>query len=345
MRVAKRMRTPASWLRKAVLTAAMLVALAPFSGLAQTRQLRLGSTPWSPFTNAPGQPRLAIDLVHAALERVGIKADTTIVPEGALTPALVKGQFDGSPALWRDDQRDLTLFYSRPYLENRMILVGRRGSDVSATTFAALAGKRVALVEGFSYGDSVLTAKGTITVPSRSVEDSLQKVLAGEADYTLMDDLVIQNLISNHADQVRARLALGAAPLVVRSLHFALRRSVPEAQSIVDRFDAEIRRMIADHSYHRLLQLDWIEADVDGDGRVEAVPASDQVSQNAPDRRYQLLTTQEPASAAPPAPSQRFYVGGRVYEGWSSVPESYKVATPTQTASGTPVAPIFTFRW
>jgi ABC-type amino acid transport substrate-binding protein len=341
------MQARVSWLRKAVpLIAVMVIALAPFGGLAQTRQLRLGSTPWSPFTNPPGQPRLAIDLVHAALERVGIKAETTIVPEGALTPSLVKGQFDGSPALWRDDQRDLTLVYSRPYLENRMILVGRRGSDVSAATFAALVGRRVALVEGFSYGDSVVTAKGPITVPSRSEEDSLQKVLSGEADYALMDDLVVQNLISNHAEQVRTRLAVGVAPLVVRTLHFALRRSVPDAQSIVDRFDAEVRRMIADHSYHRLLQLDWIEADVDGDGRVEAVPASDEVGQNPPDRRYQLLTltTQEPAST-PPAPSQRFYFGGRVYEGWSSVPEAYKVGTPTQTASGTPVAPIFTFRW
>jgi ABC-type amino acid transport substrate-binding protein len=318
-------------------------AILSATGAGQNRQLRLGSTPWSPFTNPPGQPRLALDLVHAALGRVGIKADTTIVPEGSLTPSLVKGQFDGSPALWRDDQRDLTLIYSRPYLENRMILIGRQGSDVSATTFAALAGKRVALVEGFSYGDSVVTAKGPITVPSRSVEESLQKVMAGEADYALIDDLVVQSLVSQHPEQVRARLALGTVPLVVRSLHFALRRSVPEAQSIVERFDAEIRRMIADRSYHRLLQLEWIEADVDDDGRVEVVPASDQVGQNPPERRYQLVTTTPEAKPAPS--SQRFYVGGRVYEGWSSVPQGYKVASPTQTAAGTPVAPIFTFKW
>ena len=37
-----------------------------------TRELRLVSTAWPPFTNAPGQPRFALDLVDEALRRVGI---------------------------------------------------------------------------------------------------------------------------------------------------------------------------------------------------------------------------------------------------------------------------------
>ena len=71
---------------------------------AQAQQpLRLASTPWSPFTNAPGKPRFAIDLVLEALKRAGIAADSAIVDEGKLTPSLLKGEFDGSAALWKDD--------------------------------------------------------------------------------------------------------------------------------------------------------------------------------------------------------------------------------------------------
>ena len=92
------------------------------------------STPWPPFTNAPGQPRYALNLVGAALERVGIIAKTVIVDEDSLTPSLLSGEFDGSAALWKDTQRERALIYSQPYLENRLILVGRQGSDVSATS-------------------------------------------------------------------------------------------------------------------------------------------------------------------------------------------------------------------
>ena len=89
--------------------------------------LHLGSTPWSPFTNEPGKPRYAIELVEAALRRLEISAETAIVPDGTLTPALLEGRFDGSPALWRDPEREAKLVYSKPYLENRLVLVARRG--------------------------------------------------------------------------------------------------------------------------------------------------------------------------------------------------------------------------
>jgi polar amino acid transport system substrate-binding protein len=309
---------------------------------AETRTLHLGSTPWSPFTNGPGQARFAIDLVHMALHRVGITADTAIVAEGKLTPALLERRFDGSPALWRDDEREKSLVYSRPYLENRLVLVGRRGSDVSATALAGLAGKRIALVEGYSYGELVKSPMGPTYEPAATVEESIQKVLDGEADYTLADELVVQYLVRNHADKVQERLALGSVPLIVRTLHFAVRRDLPDARSIVDRFDAELGRMIADRSYHRALQLDWIDVDVDGDGRPESVPASDRVGSSPPARTYELMAAKTPS----PAPSRgRFYLGGQVYDGWANVPDRYKVFDPGRTAWGSPIAPVFSFKW
>src|SRR5262245_38347900 len=105
----------------------------------QTPQLHLVSTAWPPFTNPAGQPRFALDLVEEALKRIGSSADTAIVAESAFTSSLLSGKFDGSAAAWRDAERETVLLYSDPYLENRLILVGRRGSDVSATKLSDLA--------------------------------------------------------------------------------------------------------------------------------------------------------------------------------------------------------------
>jgi polar amino acid transport system substrate-binding protein len=330
-------------MRIRVLLTALGIAALSAGGAAQTTQLHLASTPWSPFTNPPGQARYAIDLVHAALERLGIKADSTIVADGTLTAALLEGRFDGSAALWRDEEREQALLYSQPYLQNRLVLVGRRGSDVSAASFASLSGKKLALVSGYSYGEVVRNAKGPILVPARTVEESLQKVTEGEADYTLMEELVVQYLLEYYPEQVTTRLALGTTPLLVRPLHFAIRRNLPGAKSIVDRFNAELRRMLLDRSYHRLLRVEWIDADVDGDGIVESVPASDQTGQKPPDRRYELLSQTVPS--VKPASNQRFFVGGSVYEGWGNVPDRYKVGNPGKTPWGGTVAPIFSFKW
>ena len=307
-----------------------------------TRQLRLVSTTWSPFTNAPGQPRFALNLVDEALRRVGISAETVIVDEAKFTSSLLSDEFDGSAAVWKYAEREPVLIYSQPYLWNRLILVGRQGSDVSATSLADLAGKRISLVAGYVYGEEVETTDGLIIVGSTGVEDSVAKLLNGEVDYTLMDDLVVQYIISNHAEEARTRLAFGSTPLLTRSLHLAVRRSLPEAESIISRFNAELRGMIADRTYHRLFHLDWIEADVDGDGRSEQVPYNDQAGPRQPEGSYMLSATGSPT--AKPGTTQRFYFDGVIYEGWSNVPEQYKapVSKPERRRH---TVKIFTFTW
>src|SRR5688572_20530951 len=114
----------------------------------QAQQIHLASTHWPPFTDKEGSPRVAIDLVHMALVRAGYVATTTIVPEGTLTAALERGEFAGSVALWRSAEREVFLLYSEPYLENRMVLVGRTGSDVRARKWSELSGKKIGIVEG-----------------------------------------------------------------------------------------------------------------------------------------------------------------------------------------------------
>ena len=333
-----------------LLLAVVATCLVSTGAMAQTTQttskpvnLHLGSTPWSPFTNEAGKPRYAIDLVEAALKRVGLTVETATVPEGTLTAALLEGRFDGSPALWRDKEREEKLVYSKPYLENRLVLVGRKGFDVSAPALPALAGRKIALVDGYAYGDALQVPKGPTYVAASTVEQSLEKVLAGDADYVLMDELVVQYLLTNYPDQVKTRLAIGTEPLLVRTLHFALRRNVIGAESIVARFDAEITKMVADHSYQQMLRIGWMEADVDGDGRTELVPASDQAGNAPPVRRYELVTVtgNKPKPEAP----KRFFLGGQVYEGWTNVPEKYKVMDSLKTPQGTQIVPVFSFKW
>ena len=282
----------------------------------QNRQLRLVSTAWPPFTNAPGQPRFALDLVENAFGRIGLSASTAIVEAAEFTQALLEGPFDGSGAAWRDPGRERVLFFSQPYLENRLILVGRRGDDVSATTVASLKGKRVAIVEGYSYGDT-LDDSGPTFVRSRSEEDSLRMLLSSAVDYTLVDELVVQYIVSNYANEARTRLQVGTTPLVTRQLYLAVRRSLPDAESIVNRFNAQLRGMIADRTYHRLLHVEWIRADVDGDGLAENVPQSDQPGRLEPSSSYLLFSTEQ-SKPEPRTTPQRFYIGGSTYDGWAA---------------------------
>jgi len=213
---------------------ALSCATVPLIISAQQAPLLLVSTAWPPFTNAAGQSRFALDLVETALGRIALASRTTIVSAAEFTPALLSGRFDGSAAAWKDPEREQVLLFSQPYLENRLVLVGRHGADVSAKALSLLAGKRIAIVEGYSYGDE-LDRSGVIFERTASEEDSLAQLLKSNVDYTLMDDLVVQYVVSTYPKESGTRLEIGSTPLVTRSLHFAIRRTRPDAQSIVAR--------------------------------------------------------------------------------------------------------------
>jgi polar amino acid transport system substrate-binding protein len=322
---------------------ALSLAAASLAVPAQTARLRLVSTAWPPFTNEPGQPRFALDLVEAGLGRTGVETSTTIVDAAQFTTSLLGGDFDGSAAAWKDAERERTMLFSEPYLENRLILVARRGGDISAATLADLGGKRIAIVGGYSYGEAI-ELSGPTFVRSRTEEDSLQLLLDGKVDYTLMDELVVQYIVRNYAEEARTRLEVGSTPLLTRPLHLAVRRAVPDAQTIIDRFNAQLRGMIADHTYHRLLHLDWIRADIDGDGLAEYVPDSDRAGPLEPKGAYSLFSTGR--SAAPTTGTQqRFFLGGSFYDGWTAVPEKFKAGDPMRPNPNRSSEVLFRFTW
>ena len=307
--------------------------------------LRLVSTPWPPFTNEPGQPRFALDLVEAALGRIGMTSKTTIVEPARFTPALLSNIYDGSAAAWKDAERERVLVFSQPYLENRLILVGRKDEDVSAGALSDLKGKRIAIVEGYAYGDA-LEKSGAIFVRARSEEESLTFVLQNTADYVLMDDLVVQYIVNNYADEAKAKLNIGATPLVKRPLYFTVRQARPDAASIISRFNAQLRGMIADRTYHKLLHVPWISADIDGDGRPEFIPESDRAGTTPPKQAYTLfLEDQAPSTPRPTESNSRFFFGGNIYTDWASVPNRFKAEDPRNPDFRRSTATIFTFKW
>ncbi|HET7539248.1 MAG TPA: transporter substrate-binding domain-containing protein [Polyangiaceae bacterium] len=340
----------AGWLAWVLFSAAFLALAcastppAPAAPTAPATKLRLVSTKWVPFTAPEGEPRVALSLTEVALQRAGYESTTAFVPDGQLTPKLEQGEFDGSAALWRSDDREQFLLYSKPYLENRLVLVARKGGDVSARSLKDLKGKTVALVDGYAYGQAVDSATETHFVRGASSRDNLQALLSGKVDYVLLDDLVVAYLFEQQAKDAKARLEAGSVPLVTRTLHLAVRKALPEAQQIIDRFNDAIASMVGDGSYNKALQLTWIRVDVDGDGKEELVPQGDHLGAAPPERSYALFSpatvaaataTVSPAivTAAPPAAGARletsnervrYYVNGRFYDTWQEVPEKLR---------------------
>ncbi len=313
--------SPASlWRGRGLLLALPLFLILSLTGRAET--LNLVSDIWPPFTNHSDQPRFAIVLVLNALQRAGFEGKPVIVEDwqGAIDQ-IAMGKYEGSAALWFTEEREQFLQFSNPYLENRLVLVGPSGANVNTSRFEELAGKRIAIVGSYAYGDEVQAASDVDWVTGKNDQDNLEKLLKGEVDYMLADELLMQVVLENQSEEANRYLAVGTTPLLTRKLYFALNKSVTNADGIIEGFNQAIQSMIADGTYNRILQLSWIRADVDGDGRLELVAAGDRMGGFAPSRAYSIPM---PASAKQSSGVERYWIGGRLYESWEDVPDDHK---------------------
>jgi len=282
---------------------------------------------WPPFVDVTDNPRVAVDLVEAALARAGFVAETEVAPIEIVMQELRAGTVAGTGAVWPSDARADFLLYSDPYLENRLMLVGRSGGDVSAESFEQLAGKKIGIVAGFAYGPELDNAKGPVFVRQESTDDNLHSLLRGELDYVLTDALVMHHLEQHHPRQTQDKLSFGTHTLIKRTLHLALRKDLPDAPRILAGFNDAISKMLRDGSYHQALHVDWIEADIDEDGYLEYVAAGDRVGNQPPSKGYRLVGVAGTGDSAhrPPA---RFVIKGVPYDTWDAVPNDYKGADP-----------------
>ncbi|GJM29417.1 MAG: hypothetical protein DHS20C17_20520 [Cyclobacteriaceae bacterium] len=286
---------------------------------AQVNQLNLASDIWPPFTNVEPHRSFATDLVEEALKRAGISSDTEILEFQEVMDGIRQGEFHGSAALWYSEDREQILLFSAPYLQNQLILVGLKGADVSMTSLAELTEKKVAVVGNYAYGSEVKDAMNVTFVKGKNDQQNLERLLKQEVDYILVDALLMEYLLTHQQEEVNKYLQVGKVPLFKRALHFAIRKDIEGAQSIIERFNKRIIKMMADGTYNNILQLNWIRADVDGDGKMEMI-AGHQVGKAEPSSSYDVWF--QDSSTGPR--NNRYYVDGQVYQGWDSVPQQYK---------------------
>jgi polar amino acid transport system substrate-binding protein len=311
-------------------------------------KLRLASSSWPPWVGGEGQPRVALEIVSTALARAGYVAIHDIAPLDVVLSNLRNGggAYDGSASLWRSEEREQYLLYSEPYLENRMVLVGRRDTDVSAKWFSQLKGKKIGIVKDYAYGPELDGATEPVFVRGESTEANLRTLLhSGKLDYVLADALVVYHLKQQYPEKTRERLATGTTPLITRSLHFALRKNLPGAQQILDRFNEQRIKMLKDGSYHTALQVDWILADVDGDGIAEMVAGGEKLGVEAPQNGYQPVSISKGGVVPGSESKARYVVKGVPYDTWDTVPDDFKTPpnTPTGTKPGTLRGSVFEF--
>ena len=290
------------------------------NAFSQEAKLTLASDVWPPFTNTEGERSISNDIVKEALSRININTEFIITDFDSVLAGIDDGKYNGSAALWKSKQREEKLIFSNAYLQNQLILLGRKGSNPNIASLSELKGKRIGLVEDYAYDEALQTENSFDIVYGENDQENLERLLSGEIDFMIVDNLLIQYLLKYEVNDIDNLLEFAKVPLIPKPLYFAIRKDIPNAEGIITRFNEEIKGMITDGSYNKILELNWIRADVDGNGTMALIFSGDVAGVTPPEMVYDIINTESSDSV------NDYYINGTLYASWDDVPEDYKAA-------------------
>lgn len=286
---------------------------------AQDSTLSLVSDVWPPFTNVTGEKSFATEIVQEALRRQEIQSDIVIKPFGDVIDDLHKKGSYGSAALWKTDEREEFILFSKPFLQNQLMLVSKTGMEVNNLSHQQLSGKRIGVVEGYAYNDSLVSDSSIQLEYSNSDQVNMEKLFAGKVDYVLVDNLVVNYMINYELSNIKDVIVISDAPYDTKELYFGVSKETPNAKEIIEAFNQEITQLVADGTFHKTLGMSWIEADIDGDGVAELIFHGEDAGTDSPNDTYALFHNQKMNEK-----QEGYYINGDYYSTWEEVPERFK---------------------
>jgi len=164
--------------------------------------LKVGNeTDWPPFDFAEdGQAKgFAIDYLSLVAQKVGLRLEfVNGYTWSQLMEMFKAGELDILPAIADSPERRAFTQFTRHYLTNPTAIV-TRDEDTSVSSIDDLKGRRVAIVKGYYYEETVRREYPSITiVPVKGFLDGLETVVHGKAEAFIGSQTVISYVVRKH---------------------------------------------------------------------------------------------------------------------------------------------------
>jgi polar amino acid transport system substrate-binding protein len=222
---------------------------------ASAEPLRLVATSWPPFTgkNLPNNG-LDGELVSTALGRAGYTSTFSEVPWAQVMPGIQHDKYDAVVVAWSTPEREAFGHFSAPYQYNRLTLLRNKGSTIEFNQLKDLYPFSIGVQRGASYGQAFDSDPHLNKVELNNIDSRARMLLTGRIQLIIEDQLAFQYQLNNDLRDIREQLEFLPKPVIVQKTRLMVRRSHPQHEQIIQRFDEAIQAMRADGTYTEILQ-------------------------------------------------------------------------------------------
>lgn len=239
-----------------VVMAIFFMILTVVNCLAEQKTLVAATDPWPPFVdkNSPTDG-LSLEIVRAAYATQGYKVKVEYVPWARAEQEVKEGKFDILPNTWMTEKRKAYLFYSEPYVFNKVKFIKAKGDPFEFNGLASLEEKTIGIVRGYGYGDEFLSATNFRKDTVSDIITNIKKLTADKKriDLTLEDEIVARSVIAKENPKLLEKIEFTKNSLSENSMHVTSGLENPRHKEIIGAFNKGLAEIKTNGTYARTL--------------------------------------------------------------------------------------------
>ena len=220
----------------------------------QTKDLRVTASPWSPYVSRDLSGNgVAVSIVTTVLQNAGYSSSFSLQQWPRDLEGTRLGEYDVIASIWFTNERARDLVFSDSIFENRIKLLVRTDSEINISKPEALKGYRVGVVEDYAYTQGTYRDLPIDIVKAGTIEENLQRLLAGDIDIAVADEQVALYTLNNKIPGSIRQIRFARNPLSTRQLKIAVSRKRTDAEQIISDFNAALQHMKNEGAYLDIL--------------------------------------------------------------------------------------------
>lgn len=237
-----------------------MLLLAGSRVLAQDHLTIVAEDNWYPYSaeRDGAAEGFAVDLVRAAYRAAGHDVRFVTMPYARCLEEVRAGRELGCFDTTHEPENESRfLFHQVPLFSATIVIVGPADSPAQELTPADLRGQKVAITNGYTYGEpfqSDATINKDVVVSDLSV---LRVVALKRATYGLVYDRVMASIISEHAAELAGKVKI-VGMLSQQDLFISFSKARPEASEAMAALDRGLNLIKADGTYQAIEQR-WVD--------------------------------------------------------------------------------------
>jgi polar amino acid transport system substrate-binding protein len=215
---------------------ALLLLISSFSHAAT---YKVAAYAWEPFIDTERKNGgISIGLLRKALESQGHSIELVPMTWTESLTMLEENKVDILPAVWFTEERTKTMMYSESYAANRLVFIKAKGSNYEFNGLPSLYNKHVGIVRNYAYDEKFLKDKNIKFSHADTLEENVKKVISGQIDVTLDDEIASQvSISSNLLSNIEfTKNALSESPLYI-----TCNKTNPACKTIIEDFNKGLK--------------------------------------------------------------------------------------------------------